>query len=159
MVADLSERLASVLPSHMVPSAYIPLEHMPMMATGKTDRRRLRHIAEAFYLEQAICNFEQNRIAPSGSTEEKLLSIWAEVLNLDKKSLSTNTPFTQLGGDSITAMQVVSRCRARNISVTVRDILHGQTIQKVAASCNDIVNFDNPFKSAEGTLWTLSPIQ
>ncbi|KAJ5675350.1 hypothetical protein N7462_008247 [Penicillium macrosclerotiorum] len=98
LVENLNEKLATVLPFYMIPSAYIPLEDVPVTANGKTDRRRLRHIAEETYWEHSVRNSQQGRIAPSNSIEEKLLFIWAEVLNIDSTSLSTDDTFTHLGG-------------------------------------------------------------
>ncbi|PHH81503.1 hypothetical protein CDD83_3559 [Cordyceps sp. RAO-2017] len=43
----LADRLALALPVFMVPSAFIPLRRIPMMTTGKTDRRQLRAIGRS----------------------------------------------------------------------------------------------------------------
>lgn len=64
---------------------------------------------------------------------QALQKIWADVLNRQPKNISANTPFVQLGGDSITAMQVVSRCRAQGLGgISVSDILRDQTIDKIS---------------------------
>ena len=51
VTTQLEERLANVLPVYMVPTAYIPVDKIPMTATGKTDRRWLREIGSSFTLE------------------------------------------------------------------------------------------------------------
>ncbi|XP_044718948.1 condensation domain-containing protein [Hirsutella rhossiliensis] len=53
----------------------------------------------------------------STSMESALQEVWASVLNLSCKSVSVDKAFTSLGGDSITAIQVVTKCRQRNIAV------------------------------------------
>ncbi|KAM4062687.1 phosphopantetheine attachment site domain-containing protein [Hirsutella rhossiliensis] len=59
----------------------------------------------------------------STSMESALQEVWASVLNLSCKSVSVDKAFTSLGGDSITAIQVVTKCRQRNIAVAITDIL------------------------------------
>jgi hypothetical protein len=60
--------------------------------------------------------------------------IWSNILNLPERSISLDAAFTRLGGDSITAMQVASRCRSYNIFIKVADILKLQTVRHVAQS-------------------------
>lgn len=49
--SGLPGRLAKSVPPYMIPSAYIPVRQLPMTASGKTDRRRLREIGNAMTLE------------------------------------------------------------------------------------------------------------
>ena len=42
--AELNESLSAALPAYMVPSVYVPVQKMPMLASGKVDRRRLREL-------------------------------------------------------------------------------------------------------------------
>ncbi|KAJ5422782.1 acetyl-CoA synthetase-like protein [Penicillium cf. griseofulvum] len=46
----IREKLATQIPSYMVPSVYIPIIVFPTTATGKTDRRRLREMASTLTL-------------------------------------------------------------------------------------------------------------
>ncbi|KAI1859371.1 hypothetical protein JX265_010374 [Neoarthrinium moseri] len=98
--------------------------------------------------------------------EHALRDVWAEVLNVTALSISVTDGFARLGGDSITAMQVVSRCRAKHIRLTVADILGLQTVRGIAARCTsvspqaDALNgTDDGDDSELGQAWPPSPIQ
>ncbi|KAJ5488057.1 Male sterility NAD-binding [Penicillium expansum] len=57
MAPDIKKRLAYYLPNYMVPTAIFSLPDLPLTATGKTNRRRLREIGRALLLaegEQAL---------------------------------------------------------------------------------------------------------
>ena len=156
----LEEKLVEALPAYMIPSAYVPLTSLPVTATGKTDRRRLREMGETLYWDQVTADSQRGRILPADSLQESIQDVWVEVLNLPGESISMDSAFTRLGGDSITAMQVVSRCRARNISTTVGDVLRLQTIQKLSARCKPVVAAPViADEEPEGSTWALSPIQ
>ncbi|KAI3326784.1 acetyl-CoA synthetase-like protein [Xylariaceae sp. AK1471] len=166
MVTDgVSERLAETLPSYMIPTAYIALPSFPMMVTGKADRRRLRQLAATTSRVAGQKTVHEMDIAqPDSQLEHILQTVWAQVLNVAEDSLSMEKEFNRLGGDSITAMQVVSRCRAQNIHVTVADILRSQTIRRLSNVCktaNLAPVYDNGDDGAmdEEAAWELSPIQ
>lgn len=135
--AAISKHLAELIPTYMVPAAYIPIRGIPTTITGKTDRRALRDIGTASWLHSRDVEDSCLTSTPEPSNEiEKLLqNVWKEVLNLPLEAVSMDKPFTRLGGDSITAMQVSSKCRAQNISVAVSDILKAGTISKLATCC------------------------
>jgi amino acid adenylation domain-containing protein len=156
------QTLPDAVPSYMIPSAYIPIETFPMTGTGKTDRRRLREAAALSFWEHAVPDDGAERTLPTSEEEEKMLQVWSEVLNIPAGKISTDAPFTRLGGDSITAMQVVSRCRARKIVVTVADVLKLRTIRELAARSRTsgpamaaVASVDD----TEGRPWPLSPMQ
>ena len=50
--SDIRAKLAEHLPSYMVPAVFLAVRELPMTATGKTDRRRLREIGGSFTAQQ-----------------------------------------------------------------------------------------------------------
>lgn len=50
IIANNRKELSKLLPSYMVPGVYIPisLAKLPMTATGKTDRQRVRELGRTF---------------------------------------------------------------------------------------------------------------
>ncbi|TVY92834.1 Nonribosomal peptide synthetase [Lachnellula willkommii] len=133
---ELTDRLATVLPAYMVPTAFIPIQKIPITATGKTDRQQLRTIGESVWLQyrdefDSIASTE-----PQNEVENILQQVWMSVLNVPSKEVSVDKAFTRLGGDSISAMQLVSRCRLHNIAFTVADVLAAGTIRKLATRSN-----------------------
>ena len=163
MTHHLSKELASLVPESMIPSGYIALPTLPMTPTGKTDRRKLREHGATLSLKQiSATDGTDTLIHPTSPIESTLRKVWAGVLNTLAEHISVETPFTRLGGDSISAMQVMSRCRAQGIGVTMADILRLQTIRKVAARCQTSVasaaQTDERYTENEEP-WPLSPIQ
>lgn len=135
--AELKQYLQNALPPYMVPQAFIPLTAVPMTITGKTDRLLLRIMAvqEWQSYKSNTVNKDCPSVAPSNDMERKLQQIWMEVLNLTADEVCTMKPFARLGGDSITAMQVVSKCRSSGILLKVSDVLQAETIRNLAPRC------------------------
>ena len=132
-IASLYDQLKQRLPSYMVPSMLIPLERVPLTVTGKTDNRRLRELASTMASDQSTSETLGSPLSePSNELERALRSVWAQVLELAETSISMKTSFLELGGDSITAMLVVSKCRSHGISLSVGDVLRFDTIERIA---------------------------
>ncbi|HLL45320.1 MAG TPA: condensation domain-containing protein, partial [Longimicrobiaceae bacterium] len=112
------------LPEHMVPSAYVVLEALPLTPSGKVDRRALP--APEGRPEQ-----DGGYEAPRGALEEALAGIWAEVLGIER--VGAQEDFFALGGHSLLATQVVSRMRqALGAEVPLRALFEHPTIRALA---------------------------
>ncbi|KAI9835253.1 MAG: hypothetical protein M1819_002397 [Sarea resinae] len=159
-MASIEDRLVKFVPPFMVPSAFLPVAEVPMTPTGKVDRRRLREIGATMYWQQ-LNTLSVPKTNPESELEATLCKVWSEVLNLSLGKIGLDSAFTRLGGDSISAMQVVSRCRSQNISIKVADILKLQTVRLIAQSSKpvrDKVNWHG-IQATEGEAWSLTPIQ
>lgn len=137
---DITSRLSASVPAFMVPAVMIPVLHLPITGTGKIDRKALRAVGEAEYQKykkaEVASDEDEKSLTP---TELTIKRVWMAVLNLTEHEVSTSRSFTRLGGDSITAMQIVSQCRMHNISFTVSDLLESSTIKRLAARCSSIM--------------------
>ncbi|MFJ3644674.1 non-ribosomal peptide synthase/polyketide synthase [Streptomyces murinus] len=122
-VSELRLHLAGLLPPHMVPSVFVPLDRLPLTPNGKTDRHALPAPGPA----QA----DGPRTAPRTDTERRVARIWADVLGIEEVGADDN--FFALGGDSILSMQVVSRLRRDGLHVATRDLFTHQTVAELAA--------------------------
>ncbi|KAJ3498686.1 hypothetical protein NLG97_g931 [Lecanicillium saksenae] len=141
--AGLPDRLATMVPPYMIPAAFIPLHKIPVTVSGKADRKQLQALAEASFADFRNNKSNQDEaIQPLGDMETQLQQIWMSVLNLSTAEVPINKSFVRLGGDSISAMQVVSRARLRNIECTVTDILQSATIEKLAPRCKNVSRSD-----------------
>ncbi len=92
-VQELREYLRKQLAFHMVPSYYLEMEKIPWLPSGKANYKALPG------LENMILNEENEYIAPSDETEEKLVSIIAKLLKLERVGINDN--YFELGGDSL----------------------------------------------------------
>ncbi|EPS29593.1 hypothetical protein PDE_04543 [Penicillium oxalicum 114-2] len=154
------DRLSAAVPPYMVPSAFFIIEDVPMTPTGKVNRRQLREDGPKLYWQQLGSESHAEEIEES-EMEGKIRKIWSEVLNLPLAKIDLDGKFTRLGGDSITAMQIASRCRSQNVLIKVADILKLQTIRQLAQVSKPIREkvIRHETTAEDGKAWPLTPIQ
>ncbi|CAK1366633.1 unnamed protein product [Cercospora beticola] len=133
MVMELDPRLAEVVPSYMIPSIYLPLTKIPISATGKLDRRELRRLGQTIKPIQETGS-KPVFTAPATEKERVLQEIWAKTLTLPVSSLSVESRWSDIGGDSITAMQVIAAAHKQRIELKMGDLLRFQTIRRLTAA-------------------------
>jgi non-ribosomal peptide synthase protein (TIGR01720 family) len=122
--AELRAWVAERLPEYMVPAAFVPLDTIPLTPVGKTDKRAL---PAPDYDAPAHGN------TPRTPLEETVCGLYADVLGLP--AVGPDDGFFALGGDSIMAIQLVSRLRAGpGLDVATRDIFQYQTPAELAAA-------------------------
>ncbi len=141
--------LKATLPDYMVPSMFVRMKVMPLMTSGKLDRKALP-------VPQDSDRQSAEHVAPRNELEQQLCDIWADVLNLEQVGIEDN--FFALGGDSIISIQLVSRAKHGGLHFTVRQLFDHQTVVELA----DCVSFtgvaDVAQTPVEGAL-SLLPIQ
>ncbi|KAK4157425.1 non-ribosomal peptide synthetase [Chaetomidium leptoderma] len=139
----IQERLREKLPAYMVPSTWILLQAIPLLPSGKLDRNSVAGFVEGMSEEtlDKINAADSTRQAHDGRNassqpnlpiDERLKSIWSQVLNIAPERIGRNVSFLHLGGDSITAMQVMARCRSQGITVAVSDIIGSKSVHDLA---------------------------
>ena len=126
--------LGAELPAHMVPAAYVVLDRLPLGPTGKLDRDALPEPA-------ARADAGPGR-EPATAAEAALLAVFRELLDTEEVRLSDD--FTELGGDSLVSLQVVSRARRLGFELSARDVLEGRSIAGIAARAVESVASDAP---------------
>ncbi|KAI1175539.1 hypothetical protein F4777DRAFT_549665 [Nemania sp. FL0916] len=135
IVATMRRQLQDVLPLYMVPSFFFPTSALPLTVSGKLDRRRLREMGATMAAEQQVKSQsalgDQNS-QPTTEIERQLQAIWSVVLKMEPKSIGINTSFFQLGGDSVSAMKVVTEARKSDMTLTVKDLFQRDTIAELA---------------------------
>ncbi|HEY2501794.1 MAG TPA: amino acid adenylation domain-containing protein, partial [Mycobacterium sp.] len=119
--ARLRSALAERLPAYMVPGAVVVLEALPLTVNGKLDTRALP--------APEYRDVDQYR-APANAVEEILAGTYAQVLGLER--VGVDDSFFDLGGDSISSMQVVARARAAGLVCRPRDVFVEQTVARLA---------------------------
>lgn len=84
--------------------------------------------------------------ANKSSTETKLRSIWAEVLEIEPAEINSDDSFFELGGDSLTAMSLGSAARADGLTITVADIFAHPVLEDMIKCCQTV---DTPVKPSQ----------
>lgn len=119
----LLAQLKQDLPTYMLPSAIVTLDQLPMTNNGKLDHGKLPNpVVETSTTE----NEEQ----PLNAIETILQQIWCDTLGSMVNGRDDN--FFALGGDSILAIQVVSRANQAGLPISTRQLFQYQTIGELA---------------------------
>ena len=125
-IEEIRQFMKAQLPDYMVPNAFVILEALPLTANGKVDRRALP-------LPDLDSERLDKYIAPRTPMEEKLVTIWEQVLKVEQVGINDN--FFELGGHSLLVTQLVSRIRDTfNIEIPLRDLFTAPTVSQLAAS-------------------------
>ncbi|GAB89946.1 putative non-ribosomal peptide synthetase [Gordonia rhizosphera NBRC 16068] len=110
------------LPSHMVPSAAVLLDHFPTNSSGKLDRKQL----PAPDLKPVV-GYE----APRTPVEQALAALVGEMLGVERVGLRDN--IFALGGDSLMAARLVSRARLEyDVTVDLTDVFGSVDVGEIA---------------------------
>ncbi|KAK9718486.1 hypothetical protein K7432_005451 [Basidiobolus ranarum] len=133
-ISKLQDHMRTKLPPYMVPTIWVPLTRFPITTSGKVDLRALEaiyNISPPDHLRSFTQDPKDIKRKPSSPLEEILLSVWADVLNIDISLIGTDDSFYHLGGDSISAIQISSQCRQKGVNVSVQSILLHPTIHQL----------------------------
>jgi amino acid adenylation domain-containing protein len=113
------------LPQHMVPADFVVLDRLPLTPNGKIDRTALAKIEPAREGAAAV--------APRTGTERVLLEVWREVLGAP--ALGVTDRFFEIGGDSLRAIQVLSRVRGElGVDLSLRTLFTHSTVAELAVA-------------------------
>ena len=117
--AALRHELGEVLPDYMVPAAFVILDSLPLTPNGKLDRKAL-----------PVPDLTPVKGRTARTAEEEILcGLFAETLGI--KSVGIDDSFFELGGDSITSIQLVSRARKAGLVLTPRDVFEQKTVAEL----------------------------
>ncbi|KAI1328011.1 non-ribosomal peptide synthetase [Xylariaceae sp. FL0255] len=125
----INVRLQEILPKHSVPTYYIRAKELLRTATGKTDRRRLRSLADKLLRQivHGVSPPSEKSGIPSTTLEAKMRKIWCAGFKLDPNSPNSGANFFDLGGDSITAIKIINMARSAGIALRLSDIYENPT--------------------------------
>jgi nonribosomal peptide synthetase CepB len=151
LISALRELAAERLPEYMMPAAFVSLDRMPLTPNGKLDHRALQ--------APDFAGMSSKR-DPRTAMEAMLCELFAEVLGLDQ--VGADDSFFELGGDSITSMQLSARARRKGLELTPWQVFDEKTPERLAALVKELPDDGEATAAPEpaaGMLVDLSPDQ
>ncbi|MCL2690697.1 MAG: amino acid adenylation domain-containing protein [Candidatus Bathyarchaeota archaeon] len=102
LVSDIRDFLVKRLPDYMIPFCFIRVDQIPLFSNGKVNVSLLPKPPAT------ICAAHlQKIILPRNKTEALVMRVWSETLGINELSVTDN--FFTMGGDSISAINMVCR--------------------------------------------------
>uniref|UniRef100_UPI0025E4FCF8 AMP-binding protein n=1 Tax=uncultured Methanobrevibacter sp. TaxID=253161 RepID=UPI0025E4FCF8 len=132
----ISSYVSECKPDYMVPSYVIELDHIPLNVNGKVDKKALPEIDI-----NSLC---AEYVAPTNPIEQDIVEAFEKVFNQEK--ISIHDDFIRLGGDSLTAIKLISHLE--NYNITAADILTLHTPHVIAENLNEL-SFDSDIYSLD----------
>jgi amino acid adenylation domain-containing protein len=127
--SEIRETLGSKVPDYMIPSYFVVMESIPLKPNGKID-------SQALPAPQVTAG--DRYVAPRDEVEQELAGIWAELLDVDRDSLSIDANFFEIGGHSLIATTVVSHIRRKlAVEIALVDFFQKPTIRHLSETIRD----------------------
>ncbi|AIQ12431.1 non-ribosomal peptide synthetase [Paenibacillus durus] len=126
---DVRECLEKHMPAYMIPAYFVKLNRLPRTVSGKVDRSQLPEPEKTFLNDS---EYE----APRNDKEQLMIQIWQEVL--DFRQIGINHNFFAVGGDSIKALQIVSKIAKQGLRLEMRDLFAHPTIRQLSKYVKEI---------------------
>lgn len=120
-ISELKKYMASVIPSYMIPTAFMQMKELPLDMNSKIDRRSLPDID---FIS------EKNYVAPANDAEKALCEVFAQVLGLER--VSADASFFEMGGDSIKGIQVASKIIEYGYRMKMRQLFASPSAREMA---------------------------
>lgn len=119
--SELMKKLEEYLPYYMIPSHFMRIESIPTLPNGKLDRKALP--------KPKFEGSSKEFIAPRNDLEKQVCAVFASILKKDK--ISVTDDFYDLGGDSLSSMELLEALNLNGLSAM--DIFHERTPERIAA--------------------------
>ncbi|MCY9387038.1 amino acid adenylation domain-containing protein, partial [Bacillus haynesii] len=121
--ADVRQFLEREMPDYMIPSYFVKLDRLPHTSSGKVDRNALPE-ADGTLIEGTRYDPPRNEI------ERKLVQVWREILGIEDIGISHH--FFAAGGDSIKALQIISRLAKMNLKLEMKALFANPKIKDLS---------------------------
>jgi len=130
---ELREFAAARLADFKVPQRIYVRDELPLGATGKVQRIGMAEKLGLIGSENRPApSARREFVAPRTAIERRLAHLWSELLKVD--AVGANDSFSELGGDSLMAAQLIARIeKDLGIDASGLDLFAAGTIEEMAA--------------------------
>lgn len=130
LVGRMRDRLREKLPEYMIPSAFVPLDRLPLTVQGKLDKAALPPPPAA------RPEWAGNWKSPTNDQESILAEIWEDLLEVDPIGIEDD--FFDLGGHSMLAVRMMAEVERRTgTNLPLAALFQKATIAHLASLLRD----------------------
>ncbi|CAI7659104.1 unnamed protein product [Penicillium bialowiezense] len=136
-ILNATKSLKQALPAYMVPQIEL-IPQLPLNSHAKVDRKHLSQLYRKRWTDHTAPSAHES----TGTTQDRLASLWQDILGISSIPVGTKADFFHLGATSLQASLLISRIRQSfNASVSLLTLYDNSTLGKLAivienASCN-----------------------
>ncbi|MGD2085117.1 MAG: amino acid adenylation domain-containing protein [Candidatus Aminicenantes bacterium] len=124
LVGQLREYLSQALPDYMIPAYFVTIDNIPRTPSGKVDRKAL---------PEPVVKSLREYVPPRNESEEVLVGIWSEILDIDKETIGIDDNFFELGGHSLKATILTARINKEfDVNLPLVEIFRSPTIREIS---------------------------
>lgn len=130
LAEELRGHMSERLPQHMMPSAFVELDRLPLNPHGKIDRKAL--LPPEFTDTRGVGQL------PHTDTERHVADAFLDVLSLPvKRAIHVDDNFFHLGGHSLLATRLVAHLNTvLDSGLTMRTVFEAPTVAQLAAEAD-----------------------
>ena len=119
---QIKENIRRKLPDFMIPSYFVEVPEIPLTINGKVNKRALPDVNN---------ELNDSYVAPRDDIEEKIASIFANVLDREKVSIDDN--FFHIGGHSLRAARVLNQIESElGVKIPLKELFDTPTVEDMA---------------------------
>jgi amino acid adenylation domain-containing protein len=143
----LRASMAEVLPTYMIPTRFVAIAELPLTANGKLDRDRLPN---------PLVRAEEAGAAATVDMEGQLRAIVGRVFG--RTEVEPGDDFFALGGNSMSALNLVAQAREQGVALTVQLVYQHPTVSELAQALAVVADTgDDSDPRTEPELTTVDP--
>ncbi|KAJ1967151.1 hypothetical protein IWQ62_002032, partial [Dispira parvispora] len=166
--SELRKALQKCLPEYMVPHHLVVIQDQsgfPRTVNGKVDQQRLLTVFQNYRAQQL--DVEEGILSLDNLSDPQYVLVTAisKALELPLRQLSLTSSLLQLGGDSVSAVQISVQCRQQGWNVPVSLLLQEDSLEIVSQLMDRldhkgaVLETDMASFSASIRRWDMSPIK
>ena len=126
---------SDLVPAHMIPSAFVWLDALPLTANGKLDVKKLPP-------PESVGDGPEE-LAPRNHEEQRIAEVWSRVLQ--RPVVSVHEDFFTSGGHSLLALRMLTEIRAAlGVEIPARRLFETPTIEGLATFVREHATTDSP---------------
>jgi len=122
--AGLRAYLLEKLPDYMVPAHFVALPELPLLPSGKVNKKALQE------LEGEVVQSGAEYVAPQTKNEKILVGVCLEVMKAELLGIKDN--LFDIGANSIKILQIIGKLRKMGFALGIREIYDTPAIEQLA---------------------------